>query len=129
MGRNIERLLDLHEVLLVGLPVAALTHFIDNQSCARASAKLGLGTMARIAGNRAEYKDHLKPEYSAQLRILASVLASAIEALGSRREAEKWLSRPGFGLEGHRPVDLIRTPPGRYLVSVHISGMSYGIYA
>jgi putative toxin-antitoxin system antitoxin component (TIGR02293 family) len=56
------------------------------------------------------------------------ILAAAIDVLGSRDDAEKWLANPAFGLERHCPVDLIASPEGLQQVMDHLERLRYGVY-
>jgi putative toxin-antitoxin system antitoxin component (TIGR02293 family) len=48
---------------------------------------------------------------------------------GSQAEAEQWLDRPAIGLDGRKPIDLLRTHPGTRLVSEYLTRIEHGVYA
>ena len=58
----------------------------------------------------------------------AAVLAKAVEVFGSNEEAELWLRRPALGLNGERPIDLLRSPEGKRLVQDFLDRLEYGVY-
>jgi len=56
------------------------------------------------------------------------ILTAAIDVLGSREDAERWLANPAFGLKRRRPVDLIGTPKGAQQVADHLERLRHGVY-
>lgn len=60
---------------------------------------------------------------------MAEILAKAEQVLGTREEAEQWLSRPALGLDSRRPIDLMATAQGAELVKTLLEQMEYGVYA
>ncbi|AUB82283.1 antitoxin Xre/MbcA/ParS toxin-binding domain-containing protein [Candidatus Thiodictyon syntrophicum] len=62
-------------------------------------------------------------------RRLASVTAQAIDTLGSREDAERWLASAAIGLDRYRPIDLLQTSEGTELVKTLLTRMDYGVYA
>jgi putative toxin-antitoxin system antitoxin component (TIGR02293 family) len=123
--------LDAHELLLQGLPGAALTHLVDSLRLLRDPAALekavgvSLRTLQRRRGNPAK---HLTQEQSGRTWKFAEILAKATAVLGSRAEAEQWLERPAIGLDGRRPIDLLATPAGVEIVEDHLERLAYGVY-
>ena len=41
--------------------------------------------------------------------LFAETLATATEVFGGRAQAERWMSEAAMGLDGARPIDLLRT--------------------
>ncbi len=58
----------------------------------------------------------------------ATMLAKAAEVFGSVGEAERWMVRQVMGLDGQRPVELLRTPEGAELVNDFLVRLEYGVY-
>ena len=51
-----------------------------------------------------------------------------IVSVDSREDAERWMSEPVMGLDGARPVDLMRTVQGTGLVSEFLVRLEHGVY-
>jgi len=83
----------------------------------------------RIKAEKADLGKSLDVDQSARLWSMAEILAKAEEVLGTRDEAEQWLSRPAMGLESRRPIDLMTTPQGAVLVKTLLDQMEFGVYA
>jgi putative toxin-antitoxin system antitoxin component (TIGR02293 family) len=123
--------LDAHELLLRGLPGAALTHLVDSLLLLHdpASLEKAIGISLRTFQRRkADPTRLLSPEQSGRTWKFAEILAKATSVLGSRGAAEEWLERPAMALDGHRPIDLLATTPGVEIVEDHLERMEYGVY-
>ncbi len=86
-------------------------------------------TWHRIKADKADLGKFLDVDQSARLWNMAEILAKAEEVLGTREEAEQWLSRPAMGLDSRRPIDLMASPQGADLVKTLLDQMDYGVYA
>lgn len=123
--------LDAHELLLRGLPGAALTYLVDSLVVLHDPASLekavgiSLRTLQRRKGSPTK---PLSQEQSGRTWKFAEILAKATSVLGSRAEAEQWLERPSMGLDQRRPIDLLSTPAGIELVEDHLERLEYGVY-
>jgi putative toxin-antitoxin system antitoxin component (TIGR02293 family) len=60
---------------------------------------------------------------------LAAVTKQAINVLGSREAAERWLSTPAIGLDQRLPIKLLQSSEGTELVKTLLTRMDYGVYA
>ncbi len=58
----------------------------------------------------------------------ATTLAKAAEVFCGVDEAERWMVRRVMGLDGQRPVELLRTPEGAELVNDFLVRLEYGVY-
>ena len=123
--------LDAHELLLRGLPGAALTHLVDSLGLLRDPVSLekavGISwrTLQRRKANPAEL---LSREQSGRTWKFAEILAKATAVLGSRTEAEQWLERPAIGLNQRRPIDLLATTAGVEIVENYLERIEHGVY-
>lgn len=123
--------LDAHELLLRGLPGAALTHLVDSlvllhePGSLEKAVGISLRTFQRRKGSPTKL---LSQEQSGRTWKFAEILAKATAVLGSRSEAEQWLERPSIGLDQRRPIDLLATPAGIELVVDHLERLAYGVY-
>lgn len=59
---------------------------------------------------------------------VAEVIAKAIDVLGGRAEAAKWITEPARGLGGKRPMDLLSTPAGVEAVEALLGRLDRGVY-
>ena len=57
-----------------------------------------------------------------------SLRATAEEVFGSRETATRWFRSKAIGLDGSRPVDLLRSRAGRERVRVFLVRLDYGVY-
>jgi len=105
---------DVHDVLLRGLPGAALGHLanslIATKSWAIAEA---LGMSRRTLQRRLNTQEKvLRREQSDRLWAFAYIVAKATSALGSQERAENWMATPCASVRGLRPIDLLGSPMG-----------------
>ena len=123
--------LDAHEMLLRGLPGAALTHLVDNlvllhdPVLLEKAVGISWRTFQRRKANPARL---LSGEQSGRTWKFAEILAKATAVLGSRTEAERWLDRPAIGLDHRRPIDLLATTAGVEIVENHLERIEHGVY-
>jgi putative toxin-antitoxin system antitoxin component (TIGR02293 family) len=128
---ELEGLLDAHELLLRGLPGAALTYLVDSLVLLHdpVSLEKAVGVSLRTFQRRkADPAKLLSPEQSGRAWKFAEILAKATVVLGSRTEAEQWLERPAIGLNQRRPIDLLATTAGVEIVENHLERIEYGVY-
>lgn len=124
--------LDVHEMLLEGLPGKALTHLVDSVVVLRKAASLekAVGISLRTLQRRKDAPmKPLSQEQSSRTWTFADILARATAVLGSQDEAEHWLERPAIGLNQRRPIDLLATSAGTRLVEDFLQRLEYGVYA
>jgi putative toxin-antitoxin system antitoxin component (TIGR02293 family) len=58
----------------------------------------------------------------------AEMLVKAAELFGGQQEAQRWMSLPVMGLDGARPVELLRTLQGAQLVTAFLERLEHGVY-
>ena len=122
---------DTHQLLLVGLPVRALTFLIENLHTLQMdglekAAGMSLRTFQR---RKAAHAKPLSPEQSGRIWKFAEIFARAIKVFGTQEAAETWLECPAYGLERNRPIDLLATPAGAALVETYLGRIEHGVYA
>ena len=123
--------LEVHELLLRGLPAKALIHFVQNFISLRwdesfeKAIGMSLRTYQRYASGAAK---PLSTEQSGRTWKLAEILAKATAVFGSKEAAEQWLERPAMGLNRQKPIDLLATPAGVALVEQLLGRIEYGVY-
>lgn len=131
---RIRSLIELHERIVEGLPRSTAVHMVSNLSEIKLdesmrALNISSRTWQRIKGDTAELGKPLDVDQSARVWSMAAILAKAEEVLGTREEAELWLSRPAIGLDSRRPIDLMATPQGADLVKTLLEQMEHGVYA
>jgi putative toxin-antitoxin system antitoxin component (TIGR02293 family) len=130
LGSRIESELDAHELLLRGLPGAALDSLVQNLVVIdfdEASKAIGMSLRTYQRHKDAPSKP-LSLEQSGRTWKFAEILAKATRLFGSQEEAEQWLERPAIGLDQQRPVDLLTTPAGVKLVEDYLGRLEYDVY-
>ncbi|WP_119421359.1 type II RES/Xre toxin-antitoxin system antitoxin [Desertibaculum subflavum] len=120
--------IDVHRLLMRGLPSEAAHHLVDSLLAIDLTPELerALGMSRRTLSRKKS--GHLTLEQSGRTWRLAEVIAAAIDVLGSREAAEAWLEKPAMGLDQERPIDLIATPAGHDEVMSFLERVKYGVY-
>jgi putative toxin-antitoxin system antitoxin component (TIGR02293 family) len=132
LRRKMSSPLDAHDVLVNGLPSAALTHLVGRLTMLRKpdSLEKAVGMSVRTFQRRREGSTKpLSHEQSARTWKFAEILAKATEVFGSQQEAERWMEQPAMALEQRRPIDLMTTPAGVEIVEDLLRRLEYGVYA
>lgn len=130
--RRLSSALDVHDLLLTGLPPSALDHLIGQLALIDKTVVLAkaFGMSPRAWRRRkAAPSKPLSQEQSGRAWKFAEILAKATDVLGSQAEAELWLLRPAIGLDQRRPIDLLGTPVGVELLENHLERLKYCVYA
>lgn len=132
--RRIRSPIELHEQIIVGLPRSAAVHLASNlreikPDEAIRALNISQRTWHRIKAERDGLSKPLDVDQSSRVWNMAEILALAEDVLGSREEAEQWLTRPAIGLDSRRPIDLMATPQGAGLVKTLLTQLEYGVYA
>lgn len=126
--------IELHERIVEGLPRSSVVHLVSSLHDIKLDESMRVlnissRTWHRIKADKSDLDKPLDVDQSARLWSMAEILAQAEEVLGTREEAEQWLSRPAIGLDGHRPIELMATPQGADLVKTLLARMETGVYA
>lgn len=126
--------IELHERIVAGLPRSAVVYLVSSLQEIKLDETMRVlnispRTWHRLKADEAALGKPLDVEQSARVWSMAEILAQAQEVLGTREEAEQWLSRPAIGLDSHRPIDLMATPQGADLVKTLLGQMEHGVYA
>lgn len=131
---RIQSPLELHERIVAGLPRSTAVHMVSSLSEIKLEESMKVlnissRTWHRIKADKAELGKPLDLDQSARVWSMAEILAKAEDVLGTREEAEQWLSRPAIGLDSRRPIDLMATPQGADIVKTLLEQMAHGVYA
>jgi putative toxin-antitoxin system antitoxin component (TIGR02293 family) len=122
---------EVHALLVRGLPYAALLHLIDGLvSLPQGELAEALGISTRTLHRGRETLGKAMPaDLASKAWLLAETLALAGIVMGGRAAAERWLAAPAAGLDGARPIELMRTVQGAGLVGDFLRRLDYGVYA
>ena len=121
---------EIHGALVQGLPCAVLFSLLDQLGL------LGLDDVAAVLGLSSRTLRRLRdrPERTLPADLaskawqLAETLAQASVVLGDAEAAQRWLAAPAMGLDGARPIDLLRTLQGSELVTEFLGRLAHGVY-
>jgi putative toxin-antitoxin system antitoxin component (TIGR02293 family) len=121
---------EVHAMLVDGIPYAVLFHLTSG---IRALPEQDVFNVVGISERTLRrQKDAARKSMPADLAsrtwLFAETLARATEVFGSREDAERWMSGEVMGLDGARPVDLMRTVQGAELVNEFLLRLEHGVY-
>lgn len=121
---------EIHGALVKGLPYAVLVHIVDHLSALSADQIAdALGISGRTLRRQKEQPDKPMPaDLASKTWLFAETLAQASAVFGGRDAAERWMARPAMGLDGARPIDLLRTLQGAELVTEFLGRLEHGVY-
>lgn len=131
LRQSVSSMLDVHVLLLKGLPVAALNVLVSNLHSLRDPERLEKATGMSLRTFQRRREADSKPmsqEQSGRTWKFAEILSRAIGVFWALAAAERWLEQPVMGLDGHRPLDLLATPAGVDLVEQFLTRLEYGVY-
>jgi putative toxin-antitoxin system antitoxin component (TIGR02293 family) len=122
---------EIHGALVKGVPYAMLVNLVDQLTGLSADEVAdAVGISARTLRRQKEQPGKLMPaDLASRTWQLAEVLAQASAVLGSRVDAERWMAHPALGLDGARPIDLLRTLQGTELVTEFLGRLEHGVYS
>lgn len=124
--------MEAHDLLMVGLPASAL-FFLTTQVLSLATTDVldkAIGISVRTLQRRKNQAADtpLSVEQSNRVWKFAEVLGRATQILGSREDAEAWMSTPSIGLDQRKPLDLLATAVGLEAVESYLTRIEYGVY-
>lgn len=123
--------LETHQLLEEGLPakaainLAKLVPEIADPEIIPKALGMSRRTLQRYQENPTA---RLSLDQSGHVWQFAQILALAIDVLGSRDEAFRWLREPAYGLNQNRPIELLSTPAGVAMVRTLLKRIDYGVY-
>lgn len=134
LPRAMDNEVQVHDLILKGLPIRAMLRLVDDLHVLEMPIVLiVLGMSSRSFQRRkteAQKNDRatLSAEEGSKLWKFAEILAQATRTLGSKEAAETWLNSSQMGLEWKRPMDLLATIQGAEVVETLLTRMEYGVY-
>jgi putative toxin-antitoxin system antitoxin component (TIGR02293 family) len=122
--------LQAHDIVTGGLPVVLAREMMDSYKfVARDAVLQAIGVSERTIQRGKDVGKLLDSNASDRLLRLAAITEHAIDVLGSKDAAERWLMMPALGLDQRRPIDLLQSSEGTELVKTLLTRMDYGVYA
>ena len=121
---------EIHGALVKGLPYAVLVHIVDNASALSIDEIAdAVGISSRTLRRQKDQPERpMPPDLASKTWFLAETLAQASAVFGGRDAAERWMARPAMGLDGARPIELLRTLQGAELVTELLGRLEHGVY-
>lgn len=122
---------EIHGALVKGVPYAMLVSLVDHLTALSADEVAdAVGISARTLRRQKEQPAKLMPpDLASRTWQLAEILAQASTVMGGREAAERWMAHPVMGLDGARPIDLLRTLQGAELVTEFLGRLEHGVYS
>lgn len=121
---------EVHATIVHGIPYSALFFLTDHilvLSEADVATVIGISTRT-LRRQKDEPRKKMPTDLASRTWLFAETLSKAVEVFGGKAEAERWLSEPAMGLDGARPIDLLRTVQGAELVNEFLARLEYGVY-
>ena len=129
---SVDNALDAHDLLVKGLPTSTLLHLVNevlmlsSEDALEKAIGISLRTLQRR--KKDNISKALSVEQSNRTWRFAEILGRAIDVLGSKEEAERWMARPAIGLENRKPIDLLASAAGAEAVENYLTRLEYGVY-
>ncbi|MBV9891999.1 MAG: DUF2384 domain-containing protein [Rhizobacter sp.] len=116
-----------HAAIMGGVRFEALRRLLRGTSLPAEEVAQAVGLSTRTLRRRAA-NDVMPTEVASKAWLFADILAKASAVMGGLEAAEEWMKRPAIGLDGSRPLDLMKTIQGSTLVSEFLQRLEYGVY-
>src|SRR6266849_4903810 len=125
LGRSVKSNLDLARATREGLPTEAAIQLVALiLDCVPEGP---LGPLMPYAAGRAAARLNL--EQSDVVVRIAGAMARAIDVLGDRKKAVRWLTTSNRALSGEIPITLLDTSAGAHEVETVLDRIEYGVYS
>lgn len=128
---TINEAIEVHDVLLQGLPFVCLTHLFDNLSviCMQSLLEKAVGMSIQTFQRHKNASKPLNQAQSGRAWKFALILSQATTIFGTQAEAESWMEHPATGLNQRRPIDLLATVAGIEIIEQFFERLESGVYA
>lgn len=119
-----------HAFIVGGMPWELLIHLTDSITAIPEDDVFNVIAISprTLRRQRDSPKKPMPADLASKTWLFAETLAKAAELFGGQQEAERWMSSPAMGLDGARPVELLRTLQGAQLVGEFLERLDYGVY-
>jgi len=121
---------EVHAMLVDGIPYAVLFHLTSGiRMLPEQDVFNVVGISERTLRRQKDSPRKTMPaDLASRTWLFAETLAQASEVFGGREEAERWMSGEVMGLDGARPIELMRTVQGTGLVNEFLVRLEHGVY-
>lgn len=121
---------EIHAAVVDGIPYAVLFFLTTNaKSLSEDDVAYVIGVSPRTLRRQKDTPQKTMPaDLGSKTWLLAETLARAEDLFGGREEAERWMIEEAMGLDGARPIDMLRTLQGANLVNQFLERLKYGVY-
>jgi putative toxin-antitoxin system antitoxin component (TIGR02293 family) len=121
---------EVHAMLVDGIPYAVLFHLTSSiRALTEQDVFNVVGISERTLRRQKDAPGKTMPaDLASRTWLFAETLAKAAEVFGSREDAERWMSAEVMGLDGARPISLMRTVQGAELVNEFLVRLEHGVY-
>jgi putative toxin-antitoxin system antitoxin component (TIGR02293 family) len=121
---------EIHATIVHGIPYSALFFLTVNSTVlSEADVASVVGISARTLRRQKDAPKKTMPtDLASRTWLFAEILAKASAVFAGRADAERWMSERAMGLDGARPIDLMRTLQGAELVNEFLGRLEYGVY-
>jgi putative toxin-antitoxin system antitoxin component (TIGR02293 family) len=122
---------ELHKAIVQGIPYGSLVLLLDRfESLDEIEFANVLGISARTLRRYAKAPAKAMPApLAGKVWLFAEITAMAVDVFGSLDRAGKWLTVSASGLDGCRPIDMLRTAPGAEVVRDFLTRLEYCVYS
>lgn len=131
LGQEIDSWLDIHDLIVKGLPARALSHLVERVPGLKRPEMLekAVGMSLRTYQRRKDKPDAaLSREQGGRAWRFAELLAHATRVFKTEADAEEWFESEAYGLGWRKPIDLLSTPAGADIIETYLGRIEYGVY-
>jgi putative toxin-antitoxin system antitoxin component (TIGR02293 family) len=121
---------EIHRALVEGVPYAMLVNLVAQLGALSSDdVAAAVGISGRTLRRHQEQPERtMPPDLASRTWQFAEILAQASAVFGGPAAAEAWMAAPATGLDGARPIELLRTLQGAELVTEFLGRLEHGVY-
>ncbi|MBC5824699.1 MAG: DUF2384 domain-containing protein [Candidatus Eremiobacteraeota bacterium] len=127
LGKDVRSELQLHDLIVEGLPAAILDSLVKNKLITK--KQIESIVPRRTAGRHKASGKRLNAEQSERIARVVRTLEYANKVFGNESKAQHWLHASNAALDGKRPIDLSTTETGARVVETILTRIDYGVYS
>jgi putative toxin-antitoxin system antitoxin component (TIGR02293 family) len=129
LGKTVKTPDDLANLVRRGLPAGAVSALAGKLSLGNAALSNTLGIPQRTMTRRLSQRSRLTATESDRTVRVARIYANALQMIGDKEIAVRWLLTPNRALGGERPLDRLDTDVGAREVEDVLGRIAYGVYS
>ncbi len=129
LGKKIQNPDDLAQLVRAGLPAGSVSALAEKLHLGNGALARKLGIPQRTLTRRMSHGTLLTSAESDRTVRMARVYANAVEMIGDRDNAIRWLGTPNRALGGETPLDQLDTDTGSRMVEDILGRIAYGVYS